>query len=358
MAELRSNVDRMEQCFTEFGDMMQTCVDFMVDYRIWWLQKLQTDKEELALAIETAIQEVTHSGPGVEPGSALGRAMWTFPTEELQVFKYTVSVPDLPTLCQNWASYDRDLKKLCQLAEESARPISVAPVQSEEAKMPPLANRVEALQPTVQPQLALVTDSCIKFFDFQKGVWKQQLPHHIQANGNSRWVLLEDGSVFVCGGGLLSGVWSTAYVVGVCAEEVQSMQVGRSAHGVLAYNNQVYVFGGFNLNSCEISEKYHLQLHTWTLLPSMQEARSHFNPCLFNHPQTDLMLPFHLSVHVSSYCCIYVEDNLLVVHLYKHILKYRTGQAEQLVQASTSSTQEEVWAASGKYSPQTILNRV
>ena len=44
----------------------------------------------------------------------------------------------------------------------------------------------------------------------------------------------------------------------------------------------------------------------------------------------------------NSYCCMYVEGNLLVVHLHKTILKYRAGQAEQLVQASRSSTGEEV----------------
>ena len=52
------------------------------------------------------------------------------------------------------------------------------------------------------------------------------------------------------------------------------------------------------------------------------------------------MLPFQLSVPVEdSNCCMYVEDNLLVVHLDHHILKYRAGQ--QLVHTSTSSTQEE-----------------
>jgi len=31
--ELRRNVDKMEQCFTEFGDMMQNCINYMVEYR-------------------------------------------------------------------------------------------------------------------------------------------------------------------------------------------------------------------------------------------------------------------------------------------------------------------------------------
>ena len=130
-----------------------------------------------------------------------------------------------------------------------------------------------------------VTESYIRFFDFQRGAWKQPLPlnPHIQADYTSSWVVLETGSVFICGGGYSSDVyWSTAYVLEEgCVEQVGRMQVGRCSHGVLAYSsNQVYVFGGYNgdrLNSCE---KYHLQ--QWTLLPPMQTARSSFNPCLFN----------------------------------------------------------------------------
>ena len=52
-AELRCNVGQME-----FADMMQSCIDYLVEYRTCWLQQLQTSKEELAVAVETAIQEV------------------------------------------------------------------------------------------------------------------------------------------------------------------------------------------------------------------------------------------------------------------------------------------------------------
>jgi len=38
--------------------MMQSCIDYLVEYRTCWLQQLQTSKEELAVAVETAIQEV------------------------------------------------------------------------------------------------------------------------------------------------------------------------------------------------------------------------------------------------------------------------------------------------------------
>ena len=366
-AELRRNTDKMEQCSTDFADMMQTCINYLTEYRHWWLQQIQTSKEELALAIETAIQEATaYLDQGVEPGSALGKAMWTFSTEELQVFKYTVSAPDLTTLCQTWAFYENDLKRLCLLAEERARPmppVSVTPAQPAEANVSQWVSGVEA---RVQPQLVHVTKSYIRIFNFQRGGWKQPLPlnPHIQVDYTSTWVILEVGSILICGGGGINSAWGTAYLLREeCVEQVESMQVGRCLHGVLAYNNQVYVFGGYNkggLHSCE-KHQWH---HTWTLLPPMQAARGYFNPCLFNgsiylcgsgstrlevfSPQSDQMLPFHLSMPISSNCCVYVEDNLLVVHLDKLILKYRVGQAEQLVQISTTSTEEDVKSPSSQ----------
>ena len=109
--ELRSNLDRMEQCSSEFGEMMQNCINFLTEYRSWWLQQLHSEKEELALAVEAAIQEVTNClCQGAEPVSALAQAVWTRPVEELQGFQYTVSTPDLPTLCPDWAHYQNHLK--------------------------------------------------------------------------------------------------------------------------------------------------------------------------------------------------------------------------------------------------------
>ena len=359
-AELRRNVDRMEQCSRDFADMMQKCINYLIEYRSWGLQKLHTEKEELALAVETAIQKATHYlDQGVEPG---GRAMWTVPIEELQVFEYTVSTPDLPVLCQSWARYQ--LKNLGLLTEERPRPRQqayVSPVQPEVAKVPPLANTAKVFQSVLQAksQLVRVTNSYIQCFDFQTGAWKQQLPlnPHIHADWNSSWVMLEDGSVFICGGGS-RGALNTAYIVGAGCEEQGNMCMARFAHGVLAYSNNVYVFGGANGDRLKSCEKYHLQEQRWTLLPSMQQPRCLFNPCLFNgsiylcgfysallevfSPHNEQMLPFKLSMPAGerSFCCMYVEDNLLVVHLNLHILKYRAGP--QLEEVSRSSTGESV----------------
>lgn len=46
--------------------------------------------------------------------SSLGQAVWNRSSEELQVFSYTVSPPDLQTLCQSWAHYQNHLHGLSQ----------------------------------------------------------------------------------------------------------------------------------------------------------------------------------------------------------------------------------------------------
>ena len=93
--------------------MIQSCIDYLIEYRSWWLQQLQTEKESLVFAIETAIQEATNClDQGVEPVSALAQAMWKLAPEERQVFSYVVSVPDLSVLCQTWVYYDNRLKSI------------------------------------------------------------------------------------------------------------------------------------------------------------------------------------------------------------------------------------------------------
>jgi len=151
-AELRSNLDKTEQCSTEFGDMVQNCIDYLVRYRTSWLQQLQTAKEELALAIETAIQGATDClDQGVEPG----RALWTLATEELQVFKYTVSTPDLSTLCPNWASYENHLKKLLTEGGSTPAQLEVKVKQEDSSK----ADQWTELLRTVEGAVGLLAET-------------------------------------------------------------------------------------------------------------------------------------------------------------------------------------------------------
>ena len=84
----------------------------------------------------------------------------------------------------------------------------------------------------------------------------------------------------------------------------------------------------------------------------MQEDRAGFSPCLFGgviylagytnttpsmeafSPDTDTMLSFLWALPQSSDMCVYVGEDLLVVHTSQYTVKYAAGQAGQLVKRS------------------------
>ena len=124
-------------------------------------------------------------------------------------------------------------------------------------------------QPSQARELVHVTASYLRFFNFQNAIWGPQvnLRTTIQASNYSRWVILEDGYVFCCGGEGYTGYdssrrynasSSTSYLAAGTYKEVYmlardgsvdrkaDMNVARAYHGVLEMHskNAVYVFGG------------------------------------------------------------------------------------------------------------------
>lgn len=51
-------------------------------------------------------------------------------------------------------------------------------------------------------------------------------------------------------------------------------------------------------------------------------------------PETDKFLPVQIPVPENSYPCLYVDNNLLVVHFSSYILKYAMGPDRQLIKQS------------------------
>ena len=85
----------------------------------------------------------------------------------------------------------------------------------------------------------------------------------------------------------------------------------------------------------------------------MAAARYYLNPCMFSgivylcgatssgatlmeafSPETDTFLPVQITVPENGYPCLYVDNNLLVVHLSSYILKYAMGPDRQLIKQS------------------------
>lgn len=87
-------------------------------------------------------------------------------------------------------------------------------------------------------------------------------------------------SLYLCGGGT-GEVWKSLYSLvppdGVAAR--RDMQERRRLHGAVAYEEDIYVFGGSNgrlLKSCEYYSN-----KEWKALPSMAEARYGLNPAVY-----------------------------------------------------------------------------
>lgn len=114
-AELRKNVEKIDQCCHEFEDLVKTCARYLTEYCSWKVKCMQTEKEELSAAIEAAVLEVTTClDQNLEPESPLAWAIWTLLPEEMQVVSYSVCAPDLQTILQTCISYESHLQTLCE----------------------------------------------------------------------------------------------------------------------------------------------------------------------------------------------------------------------------------------------------
>lgn len=89
----------------------------------------------------------------------------------------------------------------------------------------------------------------------------------------------------------------------------------------------------------------------------MQQARGHFNPCLFNtllylsgrtqsgaqamevfSPDHDTLLPLQIPLPENHHCCVFVYNELLVLHSNKYVVKFEAAQDGQLRQRSQVQT--------------------
>ena len=143
-----------------------------------------------------------------------------------------------------------------------------------------------------------------------------------------------------------------AWMIGVggTVERQPAMNGAREDHGLIAFVKAVYVFGGYNSGKgLETCEKLPLGTPQWRTLPNMNQTRVLFNPCLFGHliylcgsssttmeafaPQTDTFLPVPLTLPSSNAYCLYVHNDLLVLHQFDYIVKFAV-EGGQLVKRS------------------------
>lgn len=113
-AALLKSLESLRLLSLEFDDLLQNCIRYLNEYRTWWLQQIQAEENAISEAVEAAIQETTAClDEGIEPVNPLAQALWTLPAEDLQIVTFSISPPDLQTLCQTWMTYENNLYGLC-----------------------------------------------------------------------------------------------------------------------------------------------------------------------------------------------------------------------------------------------------
>lgn len=259
--ELRKNIEQLEKCCREFDDLIQNCISYLTNYRAWWRQELQAEKEILQAAIDIAIEETTNClDKGLEPVSSLALAMWELPPDELQMFSYEISAPDLETLCKSWASYQNNLEGLCENFPE--KQVKNKLVQSSDAQ---------------RDAFAAILGNKVEIYDLRT----QQSTHHtlsVDFGWGGSYVAL-DGHTLLC-----MGVPSTSvYELDLSSLKLTTLPplwIPRGEGGAAKTLQFVYIFGGDapGYKSCE---KYAIEHKQWLPLGSMAHPRFHFTPCVF-----------------------------------------------------------------------------
>lgn len=273
VAELRRNIERVEKCRIEFTEMMQNCINYLTEYRDWWVQQLQIEKEELRIGIETAIEEAAnYLDRDLEPVSALGQAIWKLTPEELQVFSYEVHTPDLPSLCESWAHYQNTLKGICV----PSNPVSLldGEEQTEETKGEFINTFIDA----PKDFFTVIFGNRLQLYDVKT---RNSTSHTLSESfGNgTNYVVLSRDSVLCLGNSTASTAVYELSLQSLQLTPLPSLQTPRSCSGVARTSHFVYVFGGFGaLKSCE---KYALRAQQWLLLGDMENPRHAFTPCAF-----------------------------------------------------------------------------
>lgn len=248
--ELRRSLEQIDQCCSEFQALVKACIDYLTEYSHWWLQQVLAEKTLLAAAIAAAeLETATCLDADTQPVSPLGQALWTLPSAELHVFRYSLHPPDLQGICASLATYDNSLQSLSQRYSASK-------------------NMPESLEPNQTLCLELpfvqIVGKRVRVFELSEQKWKLHplnLPgflffsSSIDANWGMRYVWVED-ELFCCGGGNSeSETKKSAYLLryreGWTGRKLPDMTTARRHHGLWwnARLGTVWALGGLNKDS-------------------------------------------------------------------------------------------------------------
>ena len=255
-AELRRSVDLMDQYCVEVSASVEAAIEMLTEFRDSLVSKAQSDKEQASAAVEAAVEEAeTCLARGSLPTSKLAQALWTVPPEELRVFSYSLTPPDLTASCKAWASSKNNFHHICNRfkvpslsAPEEVKTLIVETKPVEERLLPP-----SRVQPPPR-SLAIVEKAQVKLFNFQRKGWDPaSLKSNVDLDYGSRYAWVEMG-LFCSGGNRKDhagwGGRPEAYLLTSGSEwevtRLADMITARGCHGVWwhAGSRSVMVFGG------------------------------------------------------------------------------------------------------------------
>lgn len=172
---LQQCCQRFEQAQREIEQAFEQMLATLRKQKDMHLAELNAAKEQLTHDVESALREARRClNEGLTPNTPLARAIWTRPLVHLQLFQYSVSVPDLDKLCSSWFNYNVDLQNL----QDSDRE-------------PPVFKHV--LSYLAQP-LVYVESTHLNIFNLSRECWNSfPLNTHTSLDDGSRYVWTDSG---------------------------------------------------------------------------------------------------------------------------------------------------------------------
>jgi len=174
-AAMRKRIESIDQTVLEILKAFDDVIASIQRYKDQIVRKIASDKEELKVAIQSAIKEAEdYLQNKKDPSSPLACAFMTQPSERLQFFHYSISVPNLDSLLGSWFTYRFCLEDVCNL----------------DRGLPASKHLFSYL---AQP-LVYVEPTQLKIFDLSKECWDPfPLSKHIVADDGSRYIWTDSG---------------------------------------------------------------------------------------------------------------------------------------------------------------------
>jgi hypothetical protein len=109
---------------------------------------------------------------------------------------------------------------------------------------------------------------------------KKILPKNLSLSESGSWCEGPNKQLIYVGGYTNRGFSSEVVLIDPISlnfRPMPSMKTGRAMSAVIFFNNELFVFGGYNGNNMDSCEKFSFSLNRWEDLPPMPVARSAFN---------------------------------------------------------------------------------